>query len=329
MNLKNSQFAIEAQDLYKNYGRPGQKAGLNGFDLAVRPGTVCGLLGPNGAGKTTAVKILATLLQLDRGQASVAGFDITRQARQVRENIGLVGQYAAVDEILTGRQNLMMFGQLNHLSRLQAQRRADDLLEQFELSHTAKTPVSKFSGGMRRRLDLAASLIVSPAVLFVDEPTTGLDPVGRREVWNALRALVAGGTTILLTTQYLKEADQLADHIAILKEGRIISEGTPDELKATLNADWLDIILSSRATTEAVMQIIQPLTTGNIRIDVEANRISVPALDRIKTLVTVATALSQAGIEPQDLSLRRPTLEEVFIHLTGPRQPNKSQEVRA
>lgn len=329
MNLKNSQFAIEAQDLYKNYGRPGQKAGLNGFDLAVRPGTVCGLLGPNGAGKTTAVKILATLLQLDRGQASVAGFDITRQARQVRENIGLVGQYAAVDEILTGRQNLMMFGQLNHLSRLQAQRRADDLLEQFELSHTAKTPVSKFSGGMRRRLDLAASLIVSPAVLFVDEPTTGLDPVGRREVWNALRALVAGGTTILLTTQYLEEADQLADHIAILKEGRIISEDTPDELKATLNADWLDIILSSRATTEAVMQIIQPLTTGNIRIDVEANRISVPALDRIKTLVTVATALSQAGIEPQDLSLRRPTLEEVFIHLTGPSQPNKSQEVRA
>lgn len=329
MNLKTSQFAIEAQDLYKNYGRPGQKAGLNGFDLTVRPGTVCGLLGPNGAGKTTAVKILATLLQFDRGQARVAGFDITRQARQVRENIGLVGQYASVDEILTGRQNLMMFGQLNHLSRLQAQRRADDLLEQFELSHTAKTPVGKFSGGMRRRLDLAASLIVSPAVLFVDEPTTGLDPVGRREVWNALRALVAGGTTILLTTQYLEEADQLADHIAILKEGRIISEGTPDELKATLNADWLDIILSSRATTEAVTQIIQPLTTGNIRIDVEANRISVPALDRIKTLVSVAIALSQAGIEPQDLSLRRPTLEEVFIHLTGPSQPNKSQEVRA
>ncbi|HEX9921807.1 MAG TPA: ATP-binding cassette domain-containing protein [Anaerolineae bacterium] len=316
--MKSTDFAIVAQGVRKHYAGGIDEAGLNGFDLAVRPGSVCGLLGPNGAGKTTAIKILSTLLELDAGQARVAGFDVMTQARQVREKIGLVGQYAAVDEILTGRQNLVMFGQLNHLSGRQAQRRADELLEQFALTDAAGIPVSKLSGGMRRRLDLAVSLIVSPPVLFVDEPTTGLDPAGRREVWAAIRSRVASGTTVLLTTQYLEEADQLADHVAMLKAGRVIAEGAPDELKSALGGDWLDIVLSPGADFDPVTQIARQVASGEIHIDVEVNRISVPVIDRTRALVTVASALSEAQIEPEDISLRRPTLDEVFLHLTGP-----------
>jgi ABC-2 type transport system ATP-binding protein len=320
VKMQEPEFAIEAHGVRKHYAGGMDEAGLNGFDLKVRAGSVCGLLGPNGAGKTTAIKILSTLLESDAGQASVAGFDVSTQARQVRENIGLVGQYAAVDEILTGRQNLVMFGQLNHLSNRQAQQRTDELLEQFALKDAARLQVSKFSGGMRRRLDLAVSLIVSPPVLFVDEPTTGLDPAGRREVWAAIRSRVASGTTVLLTTQYLEEADQLADHIAMLKTGRVIAEGTPDELKSALGGDWLDIVLSHGIDTSPVVQIVQQVASGDIRINVEANRISVPVTDRTRALVIVARALSEAQIEPEDISLRRPTLDEVFLHLTGPQQ---------
>jgi ABC-2 type transport system ATP-binding protein len=315
--VKGTEFAISAQGVRKQYAGATNSVALNGFDLDVRPGTVCGLLGPNGAGKTTAVKVLATLLVFEDGRASVAGFDVRRQPRQVREHIGLVGQYAAVDEILTGRQNLVMFGQLCHLSNRQAQRRADELLERFGLTDAGRLSVSKYSGGMRRRLDLAASLIVTPPVLFVDEPTTGLDPVGRREVWAALRSLVASGTTVLLTTQYLEEADQLADRISILKAGRVIAEGTPDELKTALGGDWLDIVVSPGVDTSVIAQIVQPLAWGDIRIDAEVNRVSVPVRDRTKALIMVATALAEAQIEPEDISLRRPTLDEVFIHLTG------------
>ena len=327
MNVKKTEFAILARGVRKNYAGATNGAGLNGFNLEVRPGAVCGLLGPNGAGKTTAVKILSTLLELDDGQASVAGFDVTTQARLVRQNIGLVGQYAAVDEILTGRQNLVMFGQLHHLSSRQARRRADELLEQFALMDAGQVPVSNFSGGMRRRLDLAASLIVSPPVLLVDEPTTGLDPAGRREVWTAIRSLVAIGTTVLLTTQYLEEADQMANRISMLKAGRVIAEGTPDELKSALGGDRLDIVLSPDDDTGAVAQIVQQVASGDIGIDVEARRISVPVTDRIRALVTVATALSAAQIEPKDISLRRPTLDEVFIHLTGPAGADHALEV--
>ena len=324
--MKGTEFAIAAHKVYKHYAEAPKDAGLNGFNLEVRPGSVCGLLGPNGAGKTTAIKILATLLELDEGQARVAGFDVMTQARQVRENIGLVGQYAAVDEILTGRQNLVMFGQLNHLSGRQAQKRADELLEQFGLTDAGKTQVSKYSGGMRRRLDLAASLIVSPTVLFVDEPTTGLDPVGRREVWAAIRSRVAAGTTVLLTTQYLEEADQLADRISMLKEGRVIAEGTPDELKSALGGDWLDIVLSPGVDIAPVMQIVQQVASADIRVDADFNRIRVPVSDRTRALVAVATALSEACIEPEDLTLRRPTLDEVFIHLTGSTETNHASE---
>jgi ABC-2 type transport system ATP-binding protein len=325
--MESRTFAIAAHGVRKQYAGAKAGTGLNGFDLEVRPGTICGLLGPNGAGKTTAVKILSTLLELDDGQASVAGFDVTTQARQVREHIGLVGQYAAIDEILTGRQNLVMFGQLNHLSSRQAQLRADALLEQFALTDAGKVSASTFSGGMRRRLDLAASLIVSPSVLFVDEPTTGLDPAGRREVWTALRSLVATGTTVLLTTQYLEEADQLAHRISMLKDGRVIAEGTPDELKAVLGGDWLDIVMPPGVETAAVVQIVKPVATGDIHIDAQMNRISIPVTDRTRSLVTVATALSEAGIEPEDLALRRPTLDEVFLHLTAPTTEDHSLEV--
>jgi ABC-2 type transport system ATP-binding protein len=315
--MNKTEVAIAAYGVRKNYAGAVKDAGLNGFDLEVRAGSVCGLLGPNGAGKTTAIKILTTLLDLDAGRASVAGFDVSRQAGRVREQIGLVGQYAAVDEILSGRQNLVMFGQLNHLSGRQAQQRADALLKQFGLAETSRTPAGKLSGGMRRRLDLAVSLIVSPAVLFVDEPTTGLDPAGRREVWAALRSLAAGGATVLLTTQYLEEADQLADHIAMLKAGRVIAEGSPEALKSALDGDWLDLVLGPGVALEAAAQVVRPAASGDIRIDLEANRLSLPVRDRTKALVAVATALSEARIEPEDISLRRPTLDEVFLHLTG------------
>lgn len=325
--MKRTNFAIEANQVRKNYAGGTKGAGLNGFDLAVQPGTVCGLLGPNGAGKTTAIKVLSTLLALDSGQALVAGFDVTTQARQVRAHIGMVGQFAAVDEIITGRQNLVMFGRLHHLSGQQAQKRADELLEQFALKDAAGIPVSKYSGGMRRRLDIAASFITAPPVLFVDEPTTGLDPVSRREVWAALRDRIAAGTTILLTTQYLEEADQLADRIAMLKAGRVIAEGTPDELKSALGSDWLDILLTVDTDTAVVAHIVEQVASGAVHIDAEANRISVPVKDRTRALVTVATALSEASIEPVDISLRRPTLDEVFIHLTSTAESDPALEV--
>jgi ABC-2 type transport system ATP-binding protein len=327
--MKSTEFAIAAYEVRKQYPGTKEQAGLNGFDLEVRPGSVCGLLGPNGAGKTTAVKILATLLELDAGQASVAGFDVRTQAAQVRANIGLVGQYAAIDEILTGRQNLVMFGQLNHLSRRQAQQRADELLEQFALTDSARMPASTYSGGMRRRLDLAASLIVSPAVLFVDEPTTGLDPAGRRDVWAAIQSLVATGTTVLLTTQYLEEADQLADRISMLKAGKVIAEGTPNELKSALGGDWIDIVLQPGVDISPVEQIVQQIAAGAIRIDRAVNRVSVPVTDRTRSLIAVTTALAEARIEPHDIVLRRPTLDEVFIHLTGSIQADNTLEVAA
>ena len=306
---------IVANDVRKNYRGGDEGAGLNGFDLEVAAGTVVGLLGPNGAGKTTAVRILSTLLDLDSGEAAVAGYDVRRQAGEVRRRIGLVGQYAAVDEILTGRQNLVLFGRLNHLAHAAAVRRADELLQRFSLEAAANQPAAKYSGGMRRRLDLAASLIVAPAVLFVDEPTTGLDPAGRIEVWSAVRDLVGGGTTVLLTTQYLEEADQLADRISMLKEGRVVAEGTPDELKAELGADWLDLVLADPAEVPRVLALVERLADSEVRV--EDLRVSIPVKDRTRALVEVATSLAEAKIEPEDITLRRPTLDEVFLHLTG------------
>ncbi|WP_371406437.1 ATP-binding cassette domain-containing protein [Kribbella sp. NBC_00662] len=304
---------IEAVGVRKNYKGGTDGAGLNGFDLEVTAGTVTGLLGPNGAGKTTAVRILSTLLEMDSGTATIAGYDVRRQGAEVRRRIGLVGQYAAVDEVLTGRQNLVMFGRLNHLR--DAKSRADELLERFSLTEAAGLAVSKYSGGMRRRLDLAASLIVAPRVLFVDEPTTGLDPAGRIEVWSAVRQLVDGGTTVLLTTQYLEEADQLANRISMLKTGKVVAEGTPDELKTQLGSDRLEIVLADPADVRRVVELAGPVTDGEIRVD--DVRVSVPVKDRTKALVVMANSLHEARIEPEDITLRRPTLDEVFLHLTG------------
>jgi len=304
---------IEAVGVRKHYQGGTEGAGLNGFDLEVTAGTVTGLLGPNGAGKTTAVRILSTLLEMDSGTATIAGYDVRRQGAEVRRRIGLVGQYAAVDEILTGRQNLVMFARLNHLGN--AKGRADELLERFGLTEAAGQAVSKYSGGMRRRLDLAASLIVAPRVLFVDEPTTGLDPAARIEVWSAVRQLVAGGTTVLLTTQYLEEADQLADRISMLKAGKVVAEGTPDELKTRLGSDWLDLVLADPAEIPQVVELAAALADGEVRV--QDVRVSVPVKDRTKALVQLANSLHEAKIEPEDITLRRPTLDEVFLHLTG------------
>lgn len=326
--MKSMEYAIFAQEVIKHYRGRDKNAGLNGFNLAVRPASIFGLLGPNGAGKTTAIRILSTLLRPDSGKATVAGFDVVKQARQVRQNIGLVGQYAAVDEILTGQQNLVMFGRLNHLSAKHAQQRADELLGQFGLTDAAKISAAKYSGGMRRRLDLAASLIVSPAILFVDEPTTGLDPAGRQQVWSVIRSLAASGTTILLTTQYLEEADQLSDRISILQAGRVIAEGSPDQLKSTLGGDWIDISLGAGVKPDSVIEIVRPFASDDIRIDPQLNRVSIPVTNHTQSLVKVAGAISLANIELTDIVLRRPTLDEVFIHLTGSSETGQLAETK-
>jgi ABC-2 type transport system ATP-binding protein len=306
--------AILAHDVHKRYAGGTEEAGLRGFNLDVAPGTVCGLLGPNGAGKTTAVRILSTLLRMDSGEAWVAGFDVRRQGQQVRERIGLVGQYAAVDEILSGRQNLEMFGRLSHLPGKVARARADELLEQFALADAAEQSVRTYSGGMRRRLDLAASLIVSPPVLFVDEPTTGLDPAARREVWRALRGLVHAGSTVLLTTQYLEEADALASQIVLLKAGRVIAEGTPRELKATLGGSWIDVTLPDELALATTQRILA--NHPEVQVDADRLRLSLPAEDGSRSLLRVANLLEVAAVTPLDLGLRQPTLDDVFLHLT-------------
>lgn len=308
------QLAVLAEGLRKNYRN---KEALAGFDLRIPAGTVCGLLGPNGAGKTTEVRILSTLLTFDGGQASVGGYDVARQAAQVKERIGLVGQNAALDEVLSGRQNLVMFGRLFHLSSRQARRRAEALLEQFRLTEAAGRAVKTYSGGMRRRLDIAASMILSPAVLFLDEPTTGLDPRGRNEVWEAVRALVSGGTTVLLTTQLLDEADQLADQVVVINSGRRIADGTPNELKSMLGGDRIDVIVRDVGHMAAAATVIENVTGNSIHRDDDVRQISAPVHDRVSALVGVAHALDDIDIGIEDIALRRPTLDEVFLHLTN------------
>ncbi|HJW58079.1 MAG TPA: ATP-binding cassette domain-containing protein [Actinomycetota bacterium] len=318
---------VLAEGLRKRYGPANA---LDGFDLAVPEGSVCGLLGPNGAGKTTAVRILATLLRPDGGQARVAGFDVVRQATQVRFRIGLLGQHAAVDEVLGGRQNLVLFGRLHHLGAAAAGRRADQLLERFGLGEVGGKPVKQYSGGMRRRLDLAASLILAPPVLFLDEPTTGLDPRGRNEVWEAVRALVAGGTTVLLTTQYLDEADQLADRISVIDHGRVIAEGSPDQLKSKLGGDRIDVVVHRADQLAATAAILGRAAGAEAEPEPDTRRVSVPVRDRVAALTEAAWALRDAGVAVEDIALRRPTLDEVFLHLTGhPTADERPQEVTA
>ncbi|GLJ60518.1 daunorubicin resistance protein DrrA family ABC transporter ATP-binding protein [Microbacterium barkeri] len=304
---------ISATDLRKTYGK---KRALDGFTLSVDEGTVCGLLGPNGAGKTTAVRILATLLKADSGNASIAGHDLTTDAGRVRAAIGFTGQFSAVDEILTGRQNLDMFARLYHLDRRQARQRTDELLDRFALHDAADRPAGGYSGGMRRRLDLAVSLILAPRVLFLDEPTTGLDPRTRAEVWTDIRELVSAGTTVLLTTQYLDEADHLADQIAVIDSGTIIARGTPRELKESVGGDRIELALRDEEQTNAAARIVAAATGTDPGIDLHRRRVSAPAPERFHSLSTTMRQLHEAGIDPEDVALRQPTLDDVFIKLT-------------
>jgi oleandomycin transport system ATP-binding protein len=318
---------VEAAGLHKRFG---SVRALQGVDLTVARGTICGLLGPNGAGKTTVVRILATLLRPDAGTARVGGFDVARQPDKVRPLLGLTGQYAAVDEELTGHENLLLIARLLELPYRDARRRADELLERFDLAAAGGRPVRTYSGGMRRRLDLAASLVGRPPVLFLDEPTTGLDPRARGEVWELVRGLVADGATVLLTTQYLEEADRLATQVAVLDHGRVIEHGTPAALKARVGGQTLDVRPAERAQLDQVAAILAQVTGATPTQDGDGAMVSVPVERRLagsQALTAVAHQLEQAGIAVTEVGLRLASLDQVFLALTGHR-PQQLEEQR-
>ena len=314
--------AVIAEHLIKTYDK-GKVRALDDLNLDVDEGTVLGILGPNGAGKTTTVRILATLLRPDSGRAVVNGIDVLKDPDEVRKVIGLSGQYAAVDEILTGYDNLVMFGKLYHLSNQAAIKRADELLERFGLTDAGKRPIKTYSGGMRRRLDLAASLIVKPKVLFLDEPTTGLDPRGRQDMWSIIKELVSDGTTLLLTTQYLEEADQLADEIAVIDTGKVIARGTSDHLKREIGGEHLEVTVAAKDVSKA-MEIIEQISGNKPKLDDGLNSISAPVSTGTAALIEVINGLTAVGINPLDLGLKRPSLDDVFLALTG----HKAEEVK-
>ncbi len=306
--------AILAEGLVKHYK---EVTALDGIDLRVPEGSVLALLGPNGAGKTTAVKILTTLIAADAGRAEVAGIDVATDPRGVRRMIGVSGQYAAVDEYLTGFENLEMVGRLYHLGRRASAERARELLVQLRLDDAADRPAKTYSGGMQRRLDLAGALVARPPVLFLDEPTTGLDPRSRTEMWAILQELVSGGTTLLLTTQYLEEADLLADNIVVIDHGRVIAEGTADALKSQVGGERLEITVSDEAHFETAVTVLTPLSSGEVTVEAERRSIVVPVTGGAAVLADALRRLDGQGVPVDDVGLRRPTLDDVFLSLTG------------
>ncbi|MFB7644951.1 ATP-binding cassette domain-containing protein [Streptomyces sp. NPDC001571] len=306
--------AIYAEGLVKTFG---DVTALDGVDLDVPEGTVLGLLGPNGAGKTTAVRVLTTLLQPDRGKAVVAGIDVLKHPNEVRRSIGLSGQFAAVDEYLTGRENLQMVGRLYQMNAKAAKVRAGELLDRFNLADAADRIAKTYSGGMRRRLDLAAALVVSPPVMFMDEPTTGLDPRNRQQLWEVIQELVAGGTTLLLTTQYLEEADRLAHDIAVVDHGKVIARGSSDQLKARTGGERVEVVVHQGDQIAPAREVLAGFGKGEVAIDEHTRRLTVPVTGGAKLLAEVIRELDTRGVEIDDIGLRRPTLDDVFISLTG------------
>jgi ABC-2 type transport system ATP-binding protein len=307
-------YAIEAEGLVKIFGRT---RALDGIDLQVRAGTILGMLGPNGAGKTTTVRVLTTLLRPDLGTARVAGYDVRTEAAQVRREIGLTGQYAALDESLTGRANLIMVGQLCRLPKKQARQRAAELLDEFDLADAGDRGVKTYSGGMRRRLDLAASLVARPSILFLDEPTTGLDPRSRMVTWDAVRALTATGTTVLLTTQHLDEADQLADLITVVDHGRVIAEGTSAELKAKVGGERVLLTVAAESDLAAARNVLGRIADGLPHVDPAARTVEAPVVGGARRMPEIVRELDAAGVLLDDLGIRRPSLDDVFLTLTG------------
>jgi ABC-2 type transport system ATP-binding protein len=306
--------AIYAEGLVKTFG---EVRALDGVDIDVPEGTVLGLLGPNGAGKTTTVRVLTTLIRPDSGRAEVAGIDVVKHPNAVRRSIGLSGQFAAIDDLLTGRENLQMVGELYQLSAKDARSRAGELLERFNLADAADRIAKTYSGGMRRRLDLAAALVVSPPVMFMDEPTTGLDPRNRQQLWQVIQELVAGGTTLLLTTQYLEEADHLADTIAVVDHGKVIARGTSDQLKEQTGGEVIEVVVHDREHVATAEEVLRNVGDGEPVFTEHTRKFSVPVAGGAKLLAEVIRELDTRGVEIDDIGLRRPTLDDVFISLTG------------
>ena len=306
--------AILATGLVKRYG---EVTALDGMELSVPEGTVFGLVGPNGAGKTTTVRVLTTLLKPDAGHATVAGFDVDLDARRLRSHIGVSGQYAAVDDHLTGAENLEMVGRLYHLGAKRSKQRARELLERFDLAEAGGRPVKGYSGGMRRRLDLAGALVASPPVLFLDEPTSGLDPRARLALWDVIAELVAAGTTLLLTTQYMEEADRLADRIAVVDQGRVIALGTADDLKDQVGSERIELTVADAAEVQTARRVLAPLASGEVQTDAGAGRVTVPVKSGAASLADALGRLAGHGVTVRDVALRRPTLDDVFLALTG------------